>query len=247
MSSRTAIHRSATHALALALALGLSGAAQAAVSGSFALTSDYVFRGATQTNGDPAVQGGFEFASESGFYIGTWGSSISWLSDLGGISSDVELDGYLGYRGSFSESVAFDVGAIYYWYPGDLPSGFNDADTTEIYFGVSAGIFGAKYSYAVTDLFGYTDSDGSGYLDLYANWGFADTWTLNLHGGKQWIENNEEFEYSDWKVGVTKAFSNGFSLAAAYTDTNTEKALYTNAFGTYTADSTIALTLTKAF
>ncbi len=52
-----------------------------ALTGSLALTSDYAFRGLTQTNRDPAVQGGIEFAAASGYYIGTWGSNIRWLSD----------------------------------------------------------------------------------------------------------------------------------------------------------------------
>jgi uncharacterized protein (TIGR02001 family) len=239
---------------AIASVLGLvalSGPASAAVTGSAAITTDYLFRGVSQTNGDPAFQAGLEFASESGFYIGTWGSNISWLSDLSAagaeISSSVEIDGYGGYRGKFSDSVSYDVGAITYWYPGDFPSGFNDADTTEVYFGIGVGMFAAKYSYALTDLFGYGDSDGSGYLDLNFNWGFADTWTLNLHAGKQWIESNEDFEYSDWKIGATKAFENGFSLAFGYFDTNTEEALYTNPYGNYIGDSTAVLTLTKAF
>ena len=242
MSSRFAVR-----ALVLALAFAAAGSAHAAVSSNVALVSDYTFRGTTQTNREPAIQGGFDVTAESGVYFGTWGSSISWLSDLGGISSNVEIDAYGGYRGSFSDTVAYDIGAIYYWYPGDFPAGFNSADTAEVYFGVTAGIFGAKYSYSVTDLFGYADSDGSGYLDLYANWGFADTWTLNLHGGKQWIENNEDFEYTDWKVGVTKTFSNGFSIAAAYIDTNAEEALYTNTYGEYVGDSTAVLTLSRSF
>jgi hypothetical protein len=68
-----------------------------------------------------------------------------------------------------------------------------------------------------------------------------------VHGGKQWIEDNEDFEYTDWKLGVTKAFDNGFSVAAAYTDTDAEEALYTNALGTQIADGRFALTLAKAF
>ena len=241
-------------ALVLAICLGLAAASEpvhAGVTGSAALTSDYVFRGVSQSNGDPAIQAGFEAASDSGWYLGTWGSSISWLSDLSStaapISSSVELDLYGGYRGKFSDSASFDVGVLSYWYPGDFPSGFNEADTTELYFGVGYGVFSAKYLYAVTDLFGYADSDGSGYLDLAANWGFADGWTLNLHAGRQWIEGNEDFEYTDWKLGATYAFANGFSLAAAYTDTNADDALYTNPFGTEVADATVALTLTKAF
>lgn len=246
MPSRST-HRALPLALGLCAMLGDAQAAQAAVSSNVALTSDYVFRGVSQTHREPAIQGGFDVSTEGGAYFGTWGSSISWLSDLGGISSDVEIDGYAGYRGNFSDSVAYDIGAIYYWYPGSFPDGFNSADTAELYFGITAGVFGLKYSYAVTDLFGYADSDGSGYLDASINWRFADSWTLNLHGGKQWIENNEDFEYVDWKVGISKVWDNGFSLAAAYVDTDAEPSLYTNPFGEVTADETVVLTLSRSF
>ncbi|WP_460763071.1 TorF family putative porin [Lysobacter fragariae] len=230
--------------------------ANAGTSGSVTLASDYVFRGVSQTNQEPALQAGLEYAADSGLYVGTWGSNISWLSDLTAagipVSSSLELDVYGGYRGKFSDKVAFDVGAIYYAYPGDFPSGFNSADTAELYVGVTAGPFahttlGAKYSYAVTDLFGYAASDGSGYLDLNANWEFVPTWTLNVHGGKQWVENNDVAEYAEWKVGVTKGFDNGFSAALAYSDTDADQPFYTNAYGNKLAGETVLLTITKTF
>lgn len=258
MSSRTNAHHRSTAALASAALAGLAMAVvpvrsvHAGTSGSLALTSDYIFRGISQTNQEPALQGGLEYAADSGFYVGTWGSNISWLSDastpLAPISSSLELDVYGGYRGKFGDSgVGYDVGALYYWYPGDYPSGFNSPDTAELYFGVSAGVFSAKYSYALTDLFGYADSDGSGYLDAAVNWEFVPSWTLNAHAGKQWIENNEDFEYTDWKLGVTKSFDGGFAVALAYTDTDAEEAFYTNTHGNFLGDNTVVLTLTKTF
>lgn len=243
-------------AAALALSALAAGNARAGTTGSISLTSDYLFRGVSQTNQEPALQGGIEYAHDSGFYVGAWGSNISWLSDTvvpgDDISSSLELDGYLGYRGKAGEIFSYDVGVLTYYYPGDYPGGFNSPNTTEITLGgtlapsetVSVGL---KYSYSVTDLFGYADSDGSGYLDANLNWTFQPGWTLNLHGGKQWIENNTAFEYTDWKLGVTKSFDNGFSVAAAYSDTDAEKALYTNAHGNFLADSAFTLSVSKAF
>jgi uncharacterized protein (TIGR02001 family) len=241
---------------ALALSAIAAGNAQAGTTGSISLTSDYLFRGVSQTNQEPALQGGIEYSHDSGFYVGAWGSNISWLSDTvvvgDDISSSLELDAYLGYRGKAGEIFSYDVGVLTYYYPGDYPGGFNSPNTTEIYLGgtlapsdtVSVGL---KYSYAVTDLFGYADSDGSGYLDANLNWTFQPTWTLNLHGGKQWIEHNEDFEYTDWKLGVTKSFESGFSIAAAYSGTDAEEALYTNAHNNFLADDAFTLTLSKAF
>ncbi len=252
--ARTSTRRARIAAALLAL-LGIADA-QAGTSGNVSLTSDYVFRGVSQSNQNPALQGGVDYSADSGFYIGTWGSSISWLSDLSTsaapISSSLELDVYGGYRGQFSDAVSYDVGALYYWYPGDFPSGFNSADTLELYAGISVAAsekvsLGAKYSYAATDLFGYVDSDGSGYLDLSANFTVGSGVTIGAHAGKQWVEGNSAFEYTDWKLGVTKAFDNGFSVGLAYTGTDADDALYTNPFGNKVADDTVALTITKAF
>ena len=258
MPSRTLITRSIRRtAMASVLAgLAFASTAHAGTTGSVSVTSDYIFRGVSQTNQEPALQGGLEYAAESGAYIGAWGSNVSWLSDLSSpaapISSSLELDVYGGYRGKFNDTVSYDVGALYYWYPGDFPSGFNSADTLEVYAGITIAAsekvtLGAKYSVAATDLFGYTDSSGSGYLDLSANVVVAEGWTLGAHAGKQWIDGNGAFEYADWKLGVTKAFSNGFSVGLAYTGTDADTALYTNPFGSKIARDTVALTVTKAF
>lgn len=254
-STHTHTRRSRTGALALLAMLGM-GDAQAGTTGNLSLTSDYVFRGVSQTNQEPALQGGVEYAAESGLYIGGWGSNVSWLSDISStaapISSSLEIDAYGGYRGKFSDAVSFDVGALYYWYPGDYPSGFNSADTLEVYAGITVAAsekvtLGAKYSVAATDLFGYADSSGSGYLDLSANVVVAEGWTLGAHAGKQWIDGNAAFECFDWKLGVTRAFSNGFSVGLAYTGTDADHALYTNPHGNKIARDTVAFAVTKAF
>ena len=113
-----------------------------------ALASDYVFRGLTQTNAKPAIQGGFDYSHASGFYAGTWLSNISWFTDqnagtrstAGGNSGPISLaspgsvgapyaanrsnqaslewDLYGGYKGSFSDDWSYDVGLLRYQYPG---------------------------------------------------------------------------------------------------------------------------------
>lgn len=238
------------------LALAPVLAARAGTTGSVALTSDYLFRGVSQTGQDPALQAGVEYAASSGAYAGAWGSSISWLSDLSTaaapISSSLELDVYGGWRGTLGEHAGIDVGAIFYAYPGDFPDGFNRADTGEVYAAVSftpfdGGSLGAKYSHALTDLFGYADSDGSGYLELNASWAFQEGWSLAAQAGHQWIESNDAFEYAQWRLGGTRTFANGFSVAAAWSDTDADRALYTNPQGEFIADDAFTLTLAKAF
>lgn len=222
----------------LGIGLVSAGTAQASgLSGSLTLTSDYVFRGFTQTDKKPALQGGIEYEAESGFYVGTWGSSISWLSDSDpAISSQLELDGYLGYRGQLSDAISFDLGAIYYGYPGSYPSGFNDADTVELYAGLTAGLFSLKYSHAVTDLFGIVDSDGSSYLEAGIEHGFADTWSLGLHAGRQFIRGEHGEDYTDWSARIGKTLPHGFDIALTFTDTDVDG-----------ADSRLFAAITKSF
>lgn len=229
------------NAFATLLCAGLlsAGAAHAETSGSITLTNDYLFRGITQTDGKPALQGGVEWAHDSGFYAGTWGSSISWLSDSDpDISSQLELDGYVGFRGDFGDSgFGYDVGAVHYWYPGSYPAGFNKADTTEAYAGLSWGLLSAKYSYALTDLFGIPDSDGSTNLDLGVGWAFAPGWSLNGAAGKQWVKGTAGTgTYAFWSVGVGKTFDNGFDIAVAWNDNDLVG-----------PDDTLTLAVTKSF
>ncbi|WP_369025863.1 TorF family putative porin [Qipengyuania sp. RANM35] len=83
------------------------------LSANAALTTDYRFRGVSLSGGDPAIQGGFDVAHESGFYVGTWASSI----DGGDAYGQMELDIYGGWSGQLTDAVSVDVGAVYYIYP----------------------------------------------------------------------------------------------------------------------------------
>lgn len=100
-------------------ALAQDGEAEAdpsvTVAGSVGIVSDYRFRGVSLSGGDPAVQGGVTVTHDSGFYVGTWASSI----DDGGadIYGDMELDLFAGWSGNVAEGVGLDVGLLYYAYP----------------------------------------------------------------------------------------------------------------------------------
>ncbi|RBP51436.1 TorF family putative porin [Arenicella xantha] len=116
----------------------LAPTAQAEISANVALTSDYVWRGISQNQEDPAIQGGFDYAHDSGFYIGTWGSNVN----FGGAST--ELDVYAGWSTELESGVGLDFGIIEYTYHGsDVAS---DLNFTEYYAGISYAGFGALYS-----------------------------------------------------------------------------------------------------
>ena len=248
---------SAAICLVLIALPAIAPAADAAVSappsawiGNLSLVSDYRFRGLTQTDAKPALQGGLEYDAASGFYAGFWGSSISWLSDYSTstakVSSNVELDFYLGYRGKFSDDLGYDAGIYTYYYPGTYPRGFTSANTTELYGALSYKFVSLKYSHTLTNAFGFDDTKNSGYLDLSANYEFAPTWVLNAHVGHQKIDGFAAASYTDYKLGITKSFDPGFCVALAWYDSNTDRAVYTNAFGRDIGRSTGVLSISKA-
>lgn len=216
-------------ALAAALPLLASGTAAAADSpftANVSLTSDYAYRGISQTDEKPALQGGFDFAHDSGLYAGVWGSNVSWLRDAETSSSSgnsLELDLYAGYKMALGP-VGLDVGVLQYYYPGRYRSGWKAdtglkrPDTTEGYVGASWEFLTFKYSYAFTNLFGTPESEKSKYLDLTAAYELAEGLTLNAHFGRQVITGPTD-SYNDWKVGVTKALG-GFSVGLHYVDTD---------------------------
>jgi uncharacterized protein (TIGR02001 family) len=181
--------------------------------------TDYRYRGISQSRLKPAIQGGADFAHKSGFYVGTWASSIKWVEDAGG-DANAEVDLYGGYKFN-AGPVALDLGFLRYLYPGSsLPI---NPDTTELYVAGTWGPATLKYSHAVTNLFGFNDSKNSYYLDLNATfetgfWGL----TFTPHIGYQRVAHNSSFSYTDWSLGLGKDFGNGFSLSLAYVDTNSD-------------------------
>ena len=237
---------------AAVLALAMMGGAQAQeapaaehqVSYNAALTSEYRYRGLSQTRFDPALQGGADYThNPSGFYAGTWLSTIKWTKDLGG-DGDVEVDLYAGKRGQITPEISYDVGGLYYWYPSnDLNP---NANTFELYGQVGYGPAYIKYSHSTTNLFGTSNSKQSGYLDLGANVPLTvmEGLVLNLHVGRQRVENNSQFSYTDYKVGLTKDL--GFaSVSLAWIKANTEA--YVSPSGRNLGKSAAVVSVSKTF
>ncbi len=243
---------SAAFSLPLAVFSQSATAADAAppytFSGNFGIFSQYIFRGLTQTNRNPAAQGGFDFTHSSGFYAGTWLSNISWLTDSpavsGYTSAPLEWDFYGGYRGSFGASdFGYDVGLLQYYYPGThnttLAPGTVKADTLEGYGLVSWKWLSAKYSYSLgNNIFGVPNSRGTGYFDLSANYPLTDKLTLLAHYGNQkykgttaGVSNDSVASYEDYKLGLSYALPKNYSVGGYYTSTHMtalQKAFYTN-------------------
>ena len=222
------------------------------VSFNIAAVSDYRYRGISQTRLKPALQGGADYVNNpSGFYAGTWLSTIKWTKDAGG-SGDLEVDLYAGKKGEIVKDVSYDVGVLSYVYPSnDLGklAGFADANTTEVYGQVGYGPAYVKYSHSVTNLFGFVNSKNSGYLDLGANFEVAPGYTLGLHYGHQSVKNNSASAYDDWKIGITKEFV-GVTFGLAAVGTNADKAAYTTSpinGGKFLGKTGVVLSAVKTF
>ncbi|MES2072936.1 MAG: TorF family putative porin [Pseudomonadota bacterium] len=219
------------------------------VSFNIGVASEYRYRGISQTRFDPALQGGADYThNPSGFYAGTWLSSIKWTKDAGG-SGNVEWDLYAGKRGEIAKDFSYDVGVLSYVYPSnglDKVPGFVDANTTEIYGQLTYGIAYVKYSHAVTNLFGFVDSKNSGYTDFGANFDLGEGYTLGAHAGHQSIKNNAAASYWDYKLGVSKEFFGvGFNLSVI--GTNADRSVYVTPQGKFTGKQAVVLTAVKTF
>lgn len=201
------------------------------LTGNIALTSDYVFRGISQTQNGPAIQGGFDYAHASGFYLGTWGSNVDWVSQGYKTNNSMEIDLYGGYKTTLGP-IGLDLGVITYYFPGDKIPGVASPDTTEVYVGGSWKFLSLKYSHVVSKNFigwvgtGGADTRNSQYLELNANYDLGSGWGLIGHVGHQKVKNLGGADYTDWKAGVSKDVGFGV-LTVAYTDTDADSAFYT--------------------
>jgi uncharacterized protein (TIGR02001 family) len=212
-------------------------------------TTDYVFRGISQSRNTPALSGGVDYThSPTGMYLGTWASTISWVNDstpAGTVgNTPFELDLYGGKRGEIGAGVAYDVGAIYYYYANHKLTGF-DANTLEVYGQVGYGPVYLKVNYGVTDVIN-TGASGSYYVDTGANVPVMEGVTLNLHAGYFSFKDNSAANYTDWKVGMTKDFG-GLTGALAVTGTDASKSVWDLGSQGYLGNTKFIATVTKTF
>ncbi|MFC2952886.1 TorF family putative porin [Marinicaulis aureus] len=225
-------------AAALIVTSSISGAAFAqeesespiSFSANVTLTSDYRFRGVSQTEEDLALQGGFDAAHESGFYVGTWASNLAGWGTFGG--SNLELDIYGGYATDISD-FGVDVGVVWYLFPG----GLDRTSYGEIYGSVAKSVgpldltVGANYAFKQDALSlndvkqdniyvygdaGVTIADSP--VSVSAHLGYTDGNPAT--GPNGWVPSPTG-TYLDWALGVSYDLPWGpIAISATYVDTN---------------------------
>jgi uncharacterized protein (TIGR02001 family) len=192
--------------LASAASVATAGVASAEgeVSGNVALTSNYVWRGVTQSDSGFAVQGGLDYASEM-FYVGTWASSV----DDFGIDASTELDVYAGFTPSVGP-VSFDIGVIGYFYP----EANTDSDFIELALGASYSPIEALslgVGVYLSDDYLAT-GDESVYIEGTVGYAINDTFSVSAGYGN-FDQGSTLGEYDTWNIGGTvSAFGFGFDL-----------------------------------
>lgn len=209
--------------LAAGALLACSPLVSAEFSGNAALATDYVFRGISQTNEDPAIQGGFDFKHDSGFYAGVWASNV----DLG-FGSNIEIDYYAGLTGALAGGLGWDAGLIYYSYPG------SDDDDAELdYWEVKGGLNYAFKGVALEPTVGltlfyspeFTGETGDAVFVLGSlSLSLPQDFGLSAHVGQQTIDDYNPDSYLEYGVGISKAIA-GFNLGLTYyaTDDDAEE------------------------
>ena len=216
-------------------------------SANVAISTDYRFRGISQTNEDPAISGGFDYSyAPYGFYAGVWASSLEFgLGEPDNAS--MEIDYYAGLTGEILNGIGWDVGGLYYYYPGhDSGPGGNDFDYFEVYGSLSYdfGMFdvtgGLNYSpdyFNESDTFFYYYGDVGVPLNV---WGLS----LSAHVGYNDIDDEPTFgvpSYTDYSVGVSKDMGM-FTFDLSYVDTDLDD----NECGDI-CDSTAVFTVSSSF
>lgn len=185
------------------------------VSANVALTSDYVFRGVSQTSSLPAIQGGFDVEFEPGIYVGTWASNVDGGTYPG---SSMEWDFYFGWAGDIGDTgVGIDIGYLRYQYPGVTNSANN---TDEYHVGVSYDFGMASAGYTLNfspDFYGADDA-------LYHSFGVEiplnEDFTVGLsYGITDYDDDAKGDDYDDYSISLSTSVV-GLDVSVAWTDTS---------------------------
>ena len=190
-------------------------------------TTDYRFRGISQSSFKPAVQGGIDFSHKSGAYAGVWASNVNWIKDyIGATDGSLEVDFFGGYKGELAKDLGFDLGVIAYVYPSNNAP--TNANTNEIYAALTYGPVTAKYSRSLGNFVANPNSAASQYLEVAASFDVGNGFSITPHLGRQTIPNQTASagDYTDYALTVNKDLGNGLSASLTLLGTDAKDSFY---------------------
>ena len=196
----------------IAVAFSLSGetaTAQGSWSGNASLTTDYTWRGISLSNGDPAIQGGFDYANGA-VYAGAWGSTV----DFGEASAaDLEVSYYAGLASVLDNGVNWDLRATYFDYPG---ASAEDLSGLELSGSLSYG-FGSGFWVGTDGAF----SPGEDFVYTSVNAGYALNSSFSVDAALGSYTSDTDGNYADWSLGSTITLG-AAAIDLRYWDTDIE-------------------------
>jgi uncharacterized protein (TIGR02001 family) len=265
------------------------------VSGNATFTTNYIVRGITQSDFKPAIQGTLEYSHASGLYVGGFASNVNWVNDFWGsdvsapttggtfggspnnvISNSIETDVYAGYRGNIGNDLSFDVGFVYYYYPGKYHldkinnAGLKPPHTGEVYAGLGWKWLTAKVWVATTDgVFTIPEAQGTTYANLSATYPLESTGTTLIASVGSWMWagtapylngtglKNDIYDLFDYKIGLTQEWA-GYTFGAFYWGSTADRTTiapatggtlgpWANRYGKNLGDDSVFFSITKAF
>ena len=186
--------------------------AESPVSWSLALTSDYVFRGITQNDYDPALQAGLTYTWDSGVYVGAWTSNIDFGDPAG---PDIEFDSYIGWSHDVNDQWNVDLSAVYYAYFGDR-DGYGNIDYVEF---IGKATWNEMLTLTLAYAPDYSNADISTiYANIGGSWELGNDFTLNAGIGHTDFSDDID-GYTDWTVGISRPVG-PVTLGLSYYDTD---------------------------
>lgn len=199
--------RASLLAIALATAATGTAAAEGEFSGNVAMSTDYVWRGISQSNEDFALSGGFDYTNGI-FYAGTWASNIDFDDPS---DANMEVDFYGGIASEFANGITWDLGVIYYVYP--------DSEDTDLDFVELKGALGYSFDggLSVGGEVYYDPDNENMYLNATAGFAVSENFGVDASVGNYQFDAGGD--YTNWSVGAsTSAAGFGFDLRYWGTD-----------------------------
>ena len=199
-----------------------------------AVTSDYVFRGISQTDLDPALQGGLDYSfGDTGLYVGAWASNVDFADSDG---PDVELDYYIGWNHDLSDTLNLDLQVVRYSYMGEQDA-YGNIDYNEV---IGALAYDEMLTFTVAYANDYANEGFSSlYYNLGGSWDVGNDFALNAGVGRTNF-SDDVGSYTDWNLGVSRQFG-PVNVALNYYDVT--GGFIDDVFGSDKASDRVVLTL----